>query len=167
VGTATRRLVVTGALFSHRIEDGVAESATGDYAPLIESTDRLIACGRGPRRASHRRRTPNQGQKPAKNDGSPTFLGIEMHLWDAAHPAARAPRSGTVICVESNRPAGEIESISRDFDAARDATRRKLPTGVRSRVAHAVPIAEPPACHRDRRARKDAPKRAIWDIGRS
>jgi hypothetical protein len=47
-----------------------------------------------------------------------------------------------------------LESISRDFDTAREAiTRRKLPTGSDPAVAHAVP-ADPPACHRDRRAGK-------------
>jgi len=37
-----------------------------------------------------------------------------MHL----QASARAPRSGTLIGAESNRPAGDIESISRDFGGA-------------------------------------------------
>ena len=44
--------------------------------------------------------------------------------------------------VESNPPADDIESISRDFDLAREAnTRNSAEAG--SRFAHVVPIAEP------------------------
>jgi hypothetical protein len=42
-----------------------------------------------------------------------------MHLKNATAPGACARRSGTMMCVESNRPAGDIESISRDLVAAR------------------------------------------------
>jgi hypothetical protein len=65
--------------------------------------------------------------------------------------------------VESNRLAGEIESISRDFDLAREAT----PPEAGSRFAHVMPIAEPFACPEDRGDGKDVPKRAMRDIGRS
>jgi len=65
---------------SHRIEGEAAESATGDFAPIIESTGEAHRCGRRPRRASLRRRAPQPGQKPAKDDGSPRFPGFEMHL---------------------------------------------------------------------------------------
>jgi hypothetical protein len=37
VGTATSRLVPASAPLSHRIESEVAESAAGDYAPIIET----------------------------------------------------------------------------------------------------------------------------------
>ena len=80
-----------------------------------------------PRRASHRSTGAPPGQKPAKGDGSPTFPGDRMHSWGAAHPVARAPRTGTVICVGANRLVGGIESISRDFDTAREANTRRIP----------------------------------------
>jgi hypothetical protein len=61
---------------------------------------------------------------------------------------------------EIESPAGNIESISRDFDPARQANRRlKLPCKLRSRVAHAVRVIE------TAESRKHAPKRAIRDIG--
>jgi hypothetical protein len=38
------------------------------------------------------------------------------------------PRPGTTACAKSNRPAGDVESISCDFDVAWEAnTRRELP----------------------------------------
>jgi hypothetical protein len=65
-------------------------------------------------------------------------------------------------------PADEVESISRDLDAAREANReRKLFAEVRCRAARTLPIAEPSVCYQHYRARKHAPKRAIRDIGRS
>ena len=64
--------------------------------------------------------------------------------------------------------ADDVESISCDFDAAREANSQlKLSAEVGDRVAHAVPFAEPPVCHHDHKARKHAPKRAVRDIGRS
>jgi len=90
-----------------------------------------------------------------------------MHLQGAAHPAARTPRSGTVTGVVSNRPAGasnQFHAISTPH--ARQSHGGNSPQGSDPAVAHAVP-ADPPACHRDRKARKDAPKRGIWDIARA
>src|SRR5207302_5026265 len=49
------------------------------------------------------------------------FSGSEG-IYRGSKSGACTPRSGTVICVQSNRPAGDVESISRDFDAAREAT---------------------------------------------
>src|SRR4030095_1881107 len=77
-----------------------------------------------------------------------------MHLQGAAHPAARTPRSGTVTGAESNRPAGasnQFHAISTPH--ARQSHGGNSPQVSEPAVAHAVP-ADPPACHRDRRARK-------------
>ena len=62
------------------------------------------------------RRTP----KPAKDDGSSS--PDRKAFIEGDKSGACTPRSGTVIYVQSNRPAGDVESISRDFDAAREAT---------------------------------------------
>ena len=61
---------------------------------------------------------PKQGKKPAKAGGSPIFRGIGRHYRVRRNPAFCARRSGTLPRVESNRPVGAVESISRDFDAA-------------------------------------------------
>jgi|1185.fasta_scaffold328420_1 hypothetical protein len=69
--------------------------------------------------------------------------------------------------VEPNRPAGDIESISRDFDLAREQTHGETLSEAGSCFAQVMPIAEPLTYPEDRRARKDGPKRAIREIGRS
>jgi hypothetical protein len=61
-------------------------------------------------------------------------------IQSAAKPGAGVPGPGTVICLESNRPAGDIESISCDFDAAREVQTAKTPRRGQLRVARAVPM---------------------------
>jgi hypothetical protein len=56
---------------------------------------------------------------------------------------------------------GGSESISRDFDVAREADTVKTPRGGQR------PARRADAGRRDHRARKDTPKHAIRDIGRS
>jgi hypothetical protein len=110
-------------------------------------------------------RTSNQGKKPAKEDGSPIFLGIKAFV-----EGGETRRLRTAIW---NRDSRRVESAHRchrinftRFRRAARATARKNSLR-RSGLASRGPIAEPSACHRDRRARKHAPKRAIRDIGRS
>ena len=90
---------------------------------------------------------PIRTKSRRKMMGSPIFLGIEHIIACRKSRRLRAAiRNRDLRGIES--PAGDIESISRDFDAGREANRqRNSLQGVRSRVAHAVPIAEPSACH--------------------
>jgi len=95
--------------------------------------------------------------------GSPIFPGIG-HIMECgkSRRVHAAVWNRNLRGIESH--ADDVESISRDFDAALEANRqRKLSSEVRFPVAHA----EPSVCHQDRRARKHVPKRAIRDIGRS
>jgi len=61
------------------------------------------------------------GQKPAKDDGKPDSSRNRTH-----HGVGKSRRVHTVVWNRHLRgiesPAGDIESISRDFDAAREAT---------------------------------------------
>src|SRR3954462_14193149 len=113
---------------SHRIEGEAAESATGDFAPIIETAGAAHRGGRRPGRASLRRRTPQPGQKPAKDDGSRRFPGSKCVYRVRQPPPARV-RNGLEPRRAWNRidPAGDIESISRDFDLAREANTRRTP----------------------------------------
>ena len=124
------------APLSHRIEGEAAESTAGDYAPYIESTDEALAYGRWAARGASPSTDAQRGQKPAKDDGSPRLHGIG---W----PAAKARRLRTTIRNRDLRgiesPAGAIESISRDFDAAWRQTHAEIsPQGPVSRPAHAA-----------------------------
>ena len=113
-------------------------------------------------------------------DGRPTRAKNRRKMMEARHfsgsnafmecgtPAARAPRSGTVICVESNRSAGGHRINFTRFRTRREAnTRRKLRAGIRSSVAHAVPMLSRLRVIETTGPGKVAPKRGIPDIGRS
>jgi len=140
---------------SHRIEGEAAESATGDFAPIIETMGEAHRCGRRPRRASNRRRRPDQGKNRRKmmevRDSRDRNASIEC-----GSPGACAQRSGTAMCV-----AGDIESISRDSTWRVRETHRETLSEAGSCFAQVMPIAEPLTYPEDRRARKDGPKRAI------
>jgi hypothetical protein len=98
--------------------------------------------------------------------GSPIFSGIE-HIMGCgkSRRVHAAVWNRDLRGIES--PADDVESISRDSTRRVRHSQPRLSAEVRSRVAHAVPIAEPPMGHQGHKARKHAPKRAIRDIGRS
>jgi hypothetical protein len=105
---------------------------------------------------------PTRTKKPAKDDGKPDISRDRTHHSVRQKPAR--PRRDLEPQFSMESPADDVESISRDFNAAPEANRRrKRSAEVRCRVAHA----EPPVCHQDHGARKHAPKRAIRAIGRS
>jgi hypothetical protein len=84
VGTATSGPYPPARLSRIESKAGVAESAAGDYAPIIETTDKAHRRRARAAGASHCPQTPNQGQKPAKDDGSPTFSGSKC-IYGARH----------------------------------------------------------------------------------
>ena len=107
---------------------------------------------------------PIRTKSRRKMMGSPIFLGIE-HIIHHSVPQkpALALRNRDLGGIES--PAGDVESISRDFDAAREANRqRNSLQGVTSRVAHAVPIAEPSACHQGPQSPETCAQNARYGI---
>jgi hypothetical protein len=76
-----------------------------------------MACERRPRRAAHGRRTPNQDQNPAKDDGKPDISQIE-HIIERG-------KSRRVHTALWNRDLREIESPADDVESiSRDSTRR-------------------------------------------
>ena len=121
---------------------------SGRLRPIIESMDEAH---RGRAQAATAVSLPTNAQSGQKTGER----GWEARYFSGSNTSWRAARAGGLRAAIRNRdlrgiesPAGDIESISRDFDAALEANRqRKLPARVRSRVAHAVPIAEPSACH--------------------
>jgi len=126
-GHRSKRLASASAPLSHRIEGAVVESATGDYAPNIEATYEarrtraqaitgVLPSTEPPTRAKNRQKMMEVRH----------FLRSEGIL-GAAHPAAGAPRPGTVICLNRISPPAATESISRDLDAMRAANTAKLP----------------------------------------
>jgi hypothetical protein len=162
-GRRSKRLVPADALA--RIE-----SKARSPNPQRAITPYYRVSGRGSSRAGAGRsgrltadERPIKTKNRRKMMGSPLFPGIE-HIIECgkSRRVHAAAWNRNMRGIES--PADDVESISRDFDAAREANRqRKLSAEVRCRVAHA----EPSVCHQDHRARKHAPKRAIRDIGRS
>jgi hypothetical protein len=86
--------------------------------------------------AQPRQKTGEKGWKPNISRDRKTFI-------ECAETRRLRAASGTVTRVESNRPTGAIESISRDIDAPHGQPRGKTPAEVRFRVTRAVPIAEP------------------------
>ena len=82
----------------------------------------------------------------------PIFPETGRHLWRAANRRLPAPIWNRDL--RGIEPCTDVESISRDFDAARgEAT----PAEIGSRVAHTVRLPSRLRVHRDHRARKDAP----------
>ena len=139
---------------------------SGRLRPNIESLDEAHRSGRGPRRASRGRRTPNRDKNRRKIIGSSIFSGIE-HIIECGK-AGGCTRRLEPRFAWNRIAADDVESISCDFDAAREANSQlELFAEIGDRVAHAVPIAERAVCHHDHKARKHAPKRAVRDIGRS
>ena len=110
---------------------------------------------------------PIRTKNRRKMMGSPIFLGIEHIIACGESRRLRAAiRNRDLRGIES--PAGDIESISRDFDAAREANRQRNSlqgSGLASRTP--CRLLSHLRVTKDHRARKHAPKRAIRDIGRS
>lgn len=110
---------------------------------------------------------PIRTENRRKMMGSPIFLGIEHIIACRKSRRLRAAiRNRDLRGIES--PANDVESISRDFDAGREANRqRKLPQGSGLASRTSCQLLSHLRVTKDRRARKHAPKRAIRDIGRS
>jgi len=86
VGTATSGSLPASTPLSHRIEGGSAESAAGDSAPIIETTDeahRMRAqAAKGARTVDGR--APNQGQNRRKMMEARHFPGLKC-IYGARH----------------------------------------------------------------------------------
>jgi hypothetical protein len=150
------------------------ESKARSPNPQRAITPHYRVNGRGSSRASAGRdgrlpadERPIRTKNRRKMMGKPEFPGSNTS-WRAEKAGACTPRSGTAICVESNRPL----AMSNQFHAistrrVRQTDRQNSPqrSGVASRTP--LPIAEPSVCHQDPKLRKHAPKRAVRDIGRS
>jgi len=66
MGHRNKRLMPAGTPLSHRIEGEVAESATADFAPIIESADDAHRTQAQAAAASHRRRRGPTAAKAGK-----------------------------------------------------------------------------------------------------
>jgi len=73
------RLAPTGTPLPRRIEGEAAESAAGDFMPIIESADEAhLMRGQAERRCFTAAGAHEKGKKPANSDGNSDFRG-EMH----------------------------------------------------------------------------------------
>jgi len=167
-GHRNKQLVFASALLPHRIEGEVAESAAGNFAPIIESQTRLIACGAWAARGASPSTGVQTGQKAGKRWWKPDLSRDRRAFIECGKACARARRSGTrdLRGIESVRrwASNQFHAISKAHEVT---TRRKLPFQVGSRVALAADCCAVLRVAETHRARKHAPKRAIPDIGRS
>ena len=114
---------------------------SGRLRPIIESVDEAHRVrAQAAQRGSHGRRTPNQDKKPAKDDGKPDISRDRTHSSSAAKAGACMPRSGTAICVESNRTlttSNQFHAIStrrlRQTDSENSPQRSGFPSRTLSR----------------------------------
>ena len=126
-GGATCGLRPSGDPLSRRIEGDVAESATAHHTHYRDNGRSQAEAVRATRKAKagqfatinkaeglpHHRRTPNQGQNPAKNRGSPTFPGTEMHLQSAAKTGASTGTTFAWNRIEPAATSNQFRAISK------------------------------------------------------
>jgi hypothetical protein len=152
VGHRSKRLVPGCAPLPDRIEGEVVESTAGDCAPNIETTDE-----------AHRLRAQPRGrltvdERPTRAKSRRKMMEETDTSWDrkAIIECGKTRRSRATTWnrdfpgIES--PAADIESISREFDAAREATDTENTPQSSGLASCMLCRCEPSACLRDHRA---------------